>query len=61
MSHTLLSIRYFCEEYTVSRSLTYRLIALGQLKAVKIGKLTRIRREDAEAWAANLHSYKPAA
>jgi hypothetical protein len=34
---------------------------LGQLKAVKIGKLTRIRREDAEAWAANLHSYKPAA
>jgi excisionase family DNA binding protein len=61
MSHTLLSIHYFCEEYTVSRSLTYRLIALGQLKAVKIGKLTRIRLEDAEAWAANLHSSKPAA
>jgi hypothetical protein len=32
----------------------------GTLTAVKVGRLTRIRREDAEPWAAKLHSYKSA-
>jgi excisionase family DNA binding protein len=61
MKHTLLSIRQFCEEYSVSRSSAYRLLCEGELRAVKVGKLTRIRHEDAEAWAAKLQSYKPAA
>jgi excisionase family DNA binding protein len=33
----------------------------GTLKGVKVGKLTRIRRKDAEAWAATLVAYKPVA
>jgi excisionase family DNA binding protein len=61
MESALLSIPAFCREYSVSRSLTYRLIRNGDLAAVKVGRLTRIRREDAEAWAATLAAYKPAA
>ncbi len=57
----LLSIPDFCRENKLSRSYAYRLLRDGTLKGVKVGRLTRIRREDAEAWAANLHSYKPAA
>ena len=57
----LLSIPDFCRENKVSRSYAYRMLRDGTLKGVKVGRLTRIRREDAEAWAAKLHSYKPAA
>jgi excisionase family DNA binding protein len=57
----LLSLPDFCREYKLSRSLAYRLLRDGTLKGVKVGRLTRIRREDAEAWAATLQSYKPAA
>jgi Helix-turn-helix domain len=57
----LLSIPVFCERYRVSRSLAYRLMGGGAIQAVKIGRLTRIRCEDAERWAANLAVYCPAA
>jgi excisionase family DNA binding protein len=57
----LLSIPDFCRENKLSRSFTYRLLSDGTLTAVKVGRLTRIRREDAQAWAAKLHSYKPTA
>ncbi len=61
MQSHLLSLPDFCQEFKLSRSLAYRLLRDGTLTAVKIGRLTRIRREDAEAWAAKLKSYKPAA
>jgi excisionase family DNA binding protein len=56
----LLSIPLFCKEYAVSRSTAYRLLASGQLVAVKIGKSTRVRSDDAERWAASLSRYHPA-
>jgi excisionase family DNA binding protein len=57
----LLSVPDFCRKFKLSRSYTYRLLRDGTLTAVKVGRLTRIRREDAEAWAAALATYKPAA
>jgi excisionase family DNA binding protein len=60
LSH-LLSLPDFCREFKLSRSFTYRLLRDGTLTGVKVGRLTRIRREDAEAWAAKLQSYKSAA
>jgi excisionase family DNA binding protein len=57
----LLSLPEFCREFKLSRSFTYRLLRDGALTGVKVGRLTRIRREDAEAWAAKLQSYKPTA
>jgi len=57
----LLSLPEFCREYKLSRSLAYRLLRDGGLKGVKVGRLTRIRRKDAEAWVAKLRSYASAA
>ena len=55
----LLSLRDFCREFELSRSFTYRLLRDGTLTGVKVGRLTRIRREDAEAWAAKLTTILP--
>lgn len=49
-----LTVRDFCREYAMSRSTAYRLVARGELRIVKIGRASRIRREDAERWAASL-------
>lgn len=46
----LITIQYFCEEYGISRSTAYRLRDRGEVPHVKIGRATRIRREDAERW-----------
>jgi excisionase family DNA binding protein len=56
----LLSLRDFCREFKLSRSYAYRMLRDGTLRGVKVGRLTRIRREDAECWAAALTTYKPA-
>jgi excisionase family DNA binding protein len=53
----LLTIPGFCQRYGVSRSTAYRLLSTGELKAVKVGRLTRIRDEDAARWVANLAAY----
>jgi excisionase family DNA binding protein len=58
---SLLTIPDFCRENSISRSKAYGLFKDGTLKAVKVGRLTRIRRQDAEAWAAALTTYEPAA
>ena len=50
----LLSLRDFCREFKLSRSYAYRMLRDGTLIGVKVGRLTRIRREDAECWAAAL-------
>jgi excisionase family DNA binding protein len=46
-----LTIPEFCTEYRTSRSYTFVLLREGRLKGVKVGKMTRIRRKDAQAWA----------
>jgi excisionase family DNA binding protein len=50
----LLTVDDFCREYSVSRPTAYRLAARGEIPLIKIGRATRIRRSDAEAWAASL-------
>ncbi len=52
-----LSIAEFGFAYGPKRSKTYELIASGELKAIKVGRLTFIRIEDAEAWAAALKPF----
>lgn len=54
----LLTINDFMERYSISRSQTYRLVAQKQLTIVKMGTASRIRREDAETWAASLPTYQ---
>ena len=49
-----ITISEFCSTYRTSRTTTYRQIAAGHLPVVKIGRATRIRRADAERWAASL-------
>jgi excisionase family DNA binding protein len=56
----LLSIPDFCGENRISRSTAYRLLQEGALRAVKIGRLTRIDRSYSEAWRAALATYKRA-
>ena len=50
----LITVSFFCEEYGVSRSTAYRLRDRGEVPHVKIGRATRIRREDAERWYQSL-------
>lgn len=46
----LITVNQFCDEYSISRSTAYRLRDSGSVPHVKIGRATRIRREDAERW-----------
>lgn len=43
-----------CNRLTISRATFYRLAAAGAFPLIKIGRATRVRREDVEAWAASL-------
>jgi excisionase family DNA binding protein len=54
---TLLSIPQFCQQYQISRSTAYRILSTGELRAVKVGRLTRISDQDAERWASSLAAY----
>jgi excisionase family DNA binding protein len=48
------SIKEFGAVYGLGTTSIYGLFKAGALKAVKIGGLTKIRRDDAEAWAERL-------
>lgn len=50
----LLTVRDFVHQYRISKTQVYREVNCGRLKAIKLGTATRIRVEDAEAWAASL-------
>ncbi len=50
----MLTVAEFATHYRVSVPTAYRLHDRGDLPFVKIGRSTRIRRSDAEAWAAKL-------
>lgn len=54
----LLTVKRFCDEYSVSRSTAYRLRDSGDVPHVYIGRTTRIRREDAESWYESLRESK---
>jgi len=54
----LLTINDFMNRYSVSRTQVYRLVNRQELKLIKLGTASRIRREDAEAWAASLPEYR---
>jgi excisionase family DNA binding protein len=56
----LLTIAEFARLYSVSIPTIYRLVGRGELRLVKIGRASRIPREDAEAWAAGLTTGKVA-
>jgi excisionase family DNA binding protein len=50
----LLTIRQACAEYGLSRSSLYREVDAGRLALRKIGKSSRIARDDLDAWLATL-------
>ena len=55
-----LSIKDFCQNYGVGRSLTYQLIGAGILEAKKQGAKTLIDRASAERWYRSLPAFSPA-
>ena len=59
MNKPLLTIDEFKAIYGVRRTKVYEMLDKGELRAVKIGRLTRIRAEDAQMWAEGLETYKP--
>lgn len=58
---TFLTIADFCSAYRLSKTTAYRQINAGRIPIVKVGRATRIRVSDAEAWAANLSQTQNAA
>lgn len=54
-----LSISEFRARFGIGATLTYELLKTGKLRAVKIGRCTRISLESAEAWAKSLPSAFP--
>ena len=53
----LLSIEDFCKLTRMGKTRAYQLIADGEIKAVKNGKLTRIKREAMRDWISSLPEY----
>jgi excisionase family DNA binding protein len=53
-----LSIREFCDRYSIGRTRAYDEIASGRLRAVKAGRRTLIADDAAEAWLAALPDSK---
>lgn len=61
MTKELFTIGDFAAMTNLGRTRIYELLKRGEVKAVKIGRRTLIRREDAEAWISNLAAYPAAA
>jgi hypothetical protein len=53
------TIKQFCADYAVGRTLTYAEIKAGRLRAVKVRFRTLILHEDSEAWARSLPEASP--
>lgn len=54
-----MTVRAFCDAYSVGRTRAYQLINEGAIEAVKFGRSTRIVTASAEAWAATLARVNP--
>lgn len=59
LSERLLTIPDAAREASVGRTTIYKHIGRGDLVAVKVGRLTRIRRSDLEDWMCRLGTYRP--
>lgn len=59
MSEELLTILETRKELKIGHTKVYDLINKGQLKAVKMGRHTRVLKSSAEALIASLPEYKP--
>ena len=55
----VLTIEQFSAEYGPGFTRVYEMMGSGELAAIKVGKRTLIRREDAEAWLASRPVFKP--
>lgn len=55
-----LTIKQFGELYGPGVTKTYSLLKKGELKGIKIGRLTYIPREAAESWKRSLPAYNAA-
>lgn len=51
---TFITISDFCRDYAISRTQFYRIVNAKEIPLIKIGRMSRIRFEDAQNWAANL-------
>lgn len=54
---TLLTIKEVCEATKLGRTYIYRILKSGDLKAIKVGRRTLVRKDDMEAWSSGLSSY----
>jgi excisionase family DNA binding protein len=54
-----LTIAETCERLKIGRTRLYALLNAGEIPAIKIGRLTRIREEDVAAYAERLDPYRP--
>jgi excisionase family DNA binding protein len=59
LSEQLLTVPDAAFEARVGRTTIYKQIGSGNLVAVKVGRLTRIRRSDLEDWMRRLGTYRP--
>ena len=59
LSEQLLTVPDAAREASVGRTTMYNQISSGSLVAVKVGRLTRIRRSDLEDWMRRLGTYRP--
>lgn len=50
----LMTLADFRQRYAISNTQLYREVNAGRLRLRKLGTASRIAREDAERWAANL-------
>jgi hypothetical protein len=48
------TVKQFCADYGVGKTLTYAEMKAGRLRAVKVGFRTLILHEDSEAWVRSL-------
>lgn len=53
------TVKQFCLDYGVGKTLTYAEIKAGRLRARKVGAKTIILHEDSEAWARSLRELTP--
>ncbi len=58
MTPELITVPDFLARYSISRSEFYRQVNKGNIILLKMGSASRVRREDAEAWAASLPTYR---
>ena len=54
------SVKNFCTAHGIGTTMFYKQIAEGKLLAVKIGRKTLVREEDAKSWRNNLAPIKSA-